>query len=495
MPLPFPSAQPEPTGSDSLVTAGGTSTAPSWLRLAASQEWAAALLYLALDMVVWVAISAAAGYLRTEHLQGAQLQLGTIGFIQLSVAIGVLFVIGGYHRHTNMRGLDYTTQHVLGMVVAAALSFLLIYSAATFDQSMKPSRGVILASFLAFAPLSIAYRRALYKTVTSSTAKRYFLVIGSGELAREFYLTYRSSPRPQQLRFVDCDDFRAGQHLDGPESPLIESDCEGKLEALDHRCSGVILTEGLERVPSHLRDRLVRTQFQRSRVYTLEAFFETHWRYVPVEMIDPYWALQTGFQLSRTSPYHYLKRLLDVVLAGLLLIVSAPVIAIVALVVRASDGAPALFRQERIGVDNEPFTLYKFRTMKQRAASGEEDIYTRANDPRITRVGGWLRKLRLDELPQLWNVLRGDMSLIGPRAEWIRCTERYEKHIPFYHFRHLVKPGITGWAQVNYPYGESEEDAIEKLKYDLYYIRHYSIKLDAMIVLKTAETMLFGRGR
>jgi lipopolysaccharide/colanic/teichoic acid biosynthesis glycosyltransferase len=123
------------------------------------------------------------------------------------------------------------------------------------------------------------------------------------------------------------------------------------------------------------------------------------------------------------------------------------------------------------------------------------DIYTRARDPRITRVGKVLRKLRLDELPQLWNVWTGEMSLIGPRAEWTRCAEIYEKKIPFYHFRHLVKPGITGWAQVNYPYGESDKDAIEKLKYDLYYIRHYSVKLDAMITLKTIYTILFGKGR
>jgi hypothetical protein len=125
----------------------------------------------------------------------------------------------------------------------------------------------------------------------------------------------------------------------------------------------------------------------------------------------------------------------------------------------------------------------------------EEDIYTRRDDPRVTRVGRWLRKLRIDELPQLWNVFKGDISLIGPRAEWIKCVERYEKRIPFYHFRHLVKPGITGWAQVNYPYGESEEDAVAKLQYDLYYIRHYSLKLDAMIVLKTIYTMLSGKGR
>jgi lipopolysaccharide/colanic/teichoic acid biosynthesis glycosyltransferase len=110
-------------------------------------------------------------------------------------------------------------------------------------------------------------------------------------------------------------------------------------------------------------------------------------------------------------------------------------------------------------------------------------------------MGRWLRKLRLDELPQLINVLKGDMSLIGPRAEWIRCVERYEGKIPSYHLRHLVKPGITGWAQVNYPYGESEEDALQKLKYDLYYIRHYSLRLDAMIVLKTLHIMLWGKGQ
>ena len=160
------------------------------------------------------------------------------------------------------------------------------------------------------------------------------------------------------------------------------------------------------------------------------------------------------------------------------------------------SGKPVIFRQPRVGGEGQMFIAYKFRTMFTRSGAAEtDDIYTRENDPRITRMGSWLRKLRLDELPQLWNVFRGEMSLIGPRAEWIKCAERYEKAIPFYHFRHLVKPGITGWAQVNYPYGESDEDAIEKLKYDLYYIRHYSLKLDAMIILKTVHTMLFGKGR
>jgi len=131
----------------------------------------------------------------------------------------------------------------------------------------------------------------------------------------------------------------------------------------------------------------------------------------------------------------------------------------------------------------------------RRCDEADEDIYTRKTNRRVTSLGRWLRKLRLDELPQLWNALKGDISLIGPRPEWSKCAERYEQTIPFYHFSALVKPGITGWAQVNYPYGESDEDAVEKLKYDLYYIRHYSLKLDAMIVLKTLYTMLFGKGR
>ena len=203
-----------------------------------------------------------------------------------------------------------------------------------------------------------------------------------------------------------------------------------------------------------------------------------------------------GFQLARNSPYHYLKRLCDIGLVAVLLALSSPLMVLAALAIWLVDGRPILFRQLRVGREGGLFTAYKFRTMRFDAPNGDtEDIYTRENDPRITKVGRWLRKLRLDELPQLWNVLRGDMSLIGPRAEWIKCAERYEQKIPFYHFRHLVKPGITGWAQVNYPYGESDEDAIEKLKYDLYYIRHYSLKLDAMIVLKTVHTVLFGKGR
>jgi lipopolysaccharide/colanic/teichoic acid biosynthesis glycosyltransferase len=167
--------------------------------------------------------------------------------------------------------------------------------------------------------------------------------------------------------------------------------------------------------------------------------------------------------------------------------------AIVALIVRLESRGSVIFRQERVGWHRRSFMVLKFRTMYEREEEGS--IYTQTNDNRITPSGKWLRKLRLDELPQLWNVLVGDMSLIGPRAEWIKCVAQYEDYIPSYHFRHLVKPGITGWAQVNYPYGANREDAIQKLKYDLYYIRHYSLKLDAMIVLKTIHVVFLAKGK
>jgi exopolysaccharide biosynthesis polyprenyl glycosylphosphotransferase len=320
-------------------------------------------------------------------------------------------------------------------------------------------------------------------------------VVGTGELAAEFYRAYVNSPNRQRLEFVDLKREVVGQHIAGPGSPTIESDIATKLANLNERYSGVIIAERLDQLEPQLLERLVRTQFANSRVYTLEGFYEAHWKYVPVHSIDPFWPLQMGFQLARMSPYHYLKRLFDVALAAALLVICAPLIALITLLIWWRNGRPALFRQERVGREGQLFTIYKFRTMAHQGPGDAGDIYTREGDARITKVGRWLRKLRLDELPQLWNVLRGDMSLIGPRAEWIRCAERYEKKIPFYHFRHLVKPGITGWAQVNYPYGESDEDAIEKLKYDLYYIRRYSMKLDAMIVLKTVQTILFGKGR
>src|SRR5437762_7978499 len=465
------------------------------LRSVADHDWITAVLCMVCDIVYWVVLYGIVGYVRRDQFFVSPFEFLLVDCVVLAVILQALYIIGGYNRNTEMRGLSYTTEHILAVAAAAAISSLIIYSAATFDTEMKPSRGVLLISFIFFLPISLAYRRFFRQLIAASAAQRTFLVIGSGELATRFYEAYKQSPKQQQLEFVDNDVARVGSAIADEGSPIIQGGIAARLAQLDGRYSGVILAESIEKLGPELLERLVRTQFQRTRVYTLESFYEAHWRHVPMHTIDPFWPLQMGFQLARISPYHYLKRLFDVIASGVLLVISCPLMVMAWALIRLTSPGPAIFGQLRVGREDQRFIAYKFRTMTAPVDADNGDIYTRENDSRITGVGRWLRKLRLDELPQLWNVLKGDMSLIGPRAEWEKCVERYEKKIPFYHFRHLVKPGITGWAQVNYPYGDSEADAINKLQYDLYYIRHYSLKLDAMIVLKTVHTMLFGGGR
>jgi exopolysaccharide biosynthesis polyprenyl glycosylphosphotransferase len=465
-----------------------------WSRFV-NQEWSSALLYLFLDIVSWLAIYRVAGWFRFDAFYATPFQFFIVNIIiQLGVIVAALYFVGGYDRTVEKLNLGYATEHILAIIGAAVVSAMLIYSAATFDKTMKPSRGVLLLSFAVFLPVSLGYRRWIRNYVVASSAGRSFLVIGGGATAARFYEAYKNSPNGQKLEFVDVTEERVGQPVAGEGSPIVQGNLSAKLNNLGKRYSGIILAAKASSLGPELLERLVHAQFQETRVYTLESFYETQWRYLPLGIIDPFWPLQSGFQLARNSPYHYLKRLFDIVASAIALIVCAPLFLLIPLLIWMEDGSPGFFRQERVGREGRRFILFKFRTM--RCSNGaDEDIYTRKDDRRVTAVGRRLRKLRLDELPQLWNALKGDISLIGPRAEWSKCAERYEQTIPFYHFRHLVKPGITGWAQVNYRYGESNEDAVEKLKYDLYYIRHYSLKLDAMIVLKTLYTMLFGKGR
>src|SRR5439155_2045427 len=232
-----------------------------------------------------------------------------------------------------------------------------------------------------------AYRRALRERVAAAAASRTFLVLGASTAAANFYTAYRASPNNQRLEFVDLEGTRIGEQIAGPDSPVIEGNLEEKLMHMSHRYAGLILTERIDQVQPSLLDRLIRTQFQRARVYTLESFYEAHWRQVPIHWIDPFWPLHAGFQLARTSPYHYAKRIFDIVAALVALIIIWPLIMVIALVLLITDGRPIIFRQQRVGRDKEVFTVYKFRTM--RAADERGEIYTRENDPRITRMGRW----------------------------------------------------------------------------------------------------------
>jgi exopolysaccharide biosynthesis polyprenyl glycosylphosphotransferase len=188
------------------------------------------------------------------------------------------------------------------------------------------------------------------------------------------------------------------------------------------------------------------------------------------------------------------KRTLDVTASGIGLLLSAPLMGIIALAVKCSSPGPVFFRQVRVGQWEQGFEVIKFRTMREDAESISGAMWAAEKDPRVTRIGRVLRKFRLDEMPQFMNVLKGEMSFVGPRPERPVFVEQLKQRIPYYGERHTVKPGITGWAQINYGYGASEEDALRKLEYDLFYIKQLSLFFDLFIVLKTIKTVLFGNG-
>ncbi len=226
------------------------------------------------------------------------------------------------------------------------------------------------------------------------------------------------------------------------------------------------------------------------RVRSAADFCEDVFRAVPVEHVSAGWLLSRGFD-SSDHLSEVLKRGSDIAMALAALVVGLPVIGAVALAVRLGGDGPVLFRQWRVGRYGRPFLMLKFRSMRPGAEAGEAQ-WAQADDARQTRLGRFLRRARLDELPQLVNILRGQMSFVGPRPERPEFTERLEQLLPFYGWRHLVRPGLTGWAQIHYPYGASVEDARRKLEFDLYYLRHYSLLGDLGIALRTLTRAMKG---
>ena len=230
-------------------------------------------------------------------------------------------------------------------------------------------------------------------------------------------------------------------------------------------------------------------------VTELLTFLERESGRVRIDVLNPAWII-FGAGFRRDSLRQLTRRALDLIGSTVLLIVSLPAVVATVLAIKLEDGlrAPVLYRQERVGFGGQVFRLMKFRSMRADAEAPGEARWAQRNDPRVTRVGAVIRRLRIDELPQLLNVLRGDMSLVGPRPERPEFVTDLADRIPYYVERHCVKPGITGWAQLCYPYGSSEQDALEKLQYDLYYVKNNSLLLDLVILVQTAEVALLGKG-
>ncbi len=410
-------------------------------------------------------------------------------FVALAFAI---YLIDGYRARTDMMSVDYTSLHAIALASSAAAILLLTFVFIPEGYELQSSRGVIAFSFLVLIPLTLSYRRMLYEQGSATRNQRSLVFLGDCAAFDQFREQCRQMATPHPLVHTELGAGPAAAAGVGGERIWPFQQVLREVEAGRLAIEAIVLRESNRDLPPGMLEKLVRLYFGGVPTYTLELFHEVYWQKIPLYRLNPTWLFQEGFSIAREPVFERLKRASDIALSLVGLALAAPVLAFLAIAIFAEDRGAVFFVQSRVGRNGVRFRAVKLRTM--RAAPGG-DRYTQPGDPRITRVGRFLRGARLDELPQLWNVLLGDMSLIGPRAEWDQLVEDYERKIPCYYFRHVVKPGITGWAQVNYTYGANLDDTIHKLEYDLYYIRHFSFILDASIVLKTIHVMLFGKGR
>jgi exopolysaccharide biosynthesis polyprenyl glycosylphosphotransferase len=437
----------------------------------------AAILFLLCDLA-----SVALAFNLVFFLRGASTHLFLIPIIAPAI-IFVLSVhlIDGYGATSDMMSLDYASLHVIASFAAAFLTLFLTFGFIPAGFELQSSRASILLSFALVGPFTLGLRRLIFFRTRVSRNERSLVFVG--ELA-DFEVFRDECARMGTVRPLlhvnPSDNY-------GAFDSILTSVAEGKLAV-----EAIVVKESGRSLPGTTPMRLVELYFDGVPTYTLEIFHQVYWRKIPLYRINTIWLLQEGFQIAREPVFERIKRLSDIALSVIGLVLFSWLIALAAIAIKLEDGGPVFFAQSRIGRHRVPFKLFKLRTM--RVDDGTGALYTKPGDSRITRMGRLLRAARLDELPQLWNVLAGQMSLIGPRAEWDRLVSDYEVQIPSYHFRHLVKPGITGWAQVNYRYGANLQDTLRKLEYDLYYIRNYSFMLDASIVLKTFHVMILQKG-
>jgi exopolysaccharide biosynthesis polyprenyl glycosylphosphotransferase len=286
-------------------------------------------------------------------------------------------------------------------------------------------------------------------------------------------------------------------------------------QSFDYLCVGHCYGDGIKDLKKIIKEKNVDEIFIPSKAVTSEVHrllleiklsgikIRTYWQFneenegkIDVSLIDEAWLLySSGFDILHDSFQKRAKRFVDILAATILFTATLPLMLLTAILIKIESKGPILFKQTRIGLNGTDFTVYKFRSMHLHNEEKYSKYSQGEKDDRISAFGQFLRKTRIDELPQIFNILKGDMSFIGPRPEWDKLGRTYEEQLPHYKIRYLVKPGITGWAQVMYPYGANLEDTLRKLEYDLYYIKHQNIVLDIQILFKTMRIVLFGKGQ
>ena len=315
------------------------------------------------------------------------------------------------------------------------------------------------------------------------------LVLGDGPLADPIVAALQNHPSYEFVGHLQKQCVAEAPDLIEDLSQAVESLARLEQIAARDRIHRIVVTMTERRgLPMN---QLLACRFHGRAVEDAVAFYERLNQKIALEGLTPgYLVFHGGFRW----PSRAVKRAMDVLLALLALLITIPLCVVLPIVIKLSSPGPVFYRQERVGWQGRRFTILKFRSMQQDAEAGGHAMWAQESDTRVTAVGRFMRRYRLDELPQLLNVLKGDMSMVGPRPERPEFIGRLSRDVPYYTYRLAVKPGITGWAQVMFRYGATVEDAAEKLQYDLYYIKHMSLRLDALIALKTIRTVLFQSG-
>ena len=389
-----------------------------------------------------------------------------------------------------------TDRRELTTRIAQALSTASFILAALYfwAPTLIIGRGVFLIAAL-LVILLVSGWRITFEWVSGQIGPRErLLLVGTTAsavaLAREMF-ERRHELGVEIVGFVDSDPARVGAKIINPGVIGTIEDIPSIVRARNVDRVVVSLADARGRLPM---DKLLEMKLDGVTFDHLASVYESYTGKIAVENLRPSWLIfSSGFRKSATLSAG--KRLLDIVASCSGLVLAAPLMALVAPLIRLTSSGPVLYHQQRVGQHGRIFTVHKFRSMRTDAEAGTGPVWAaKHGDPRVTRIGRFLRKSRIDELPQLWNVLVGDMSFVGPRPERPEFVAELTKHIPFYGQRHVVRPGLTGWAQVRYTYGASVEDALQKLQYDLFYIKNLSLAMDLFIILDTVKTVLLRRG-
>ena len=378
---------------------------------------------------------------------------------------------------------------LLRCLIAGVLSLLVLSSIYYIIPETKLWRGNLALSLLVFTTAQFFWHTTHTIFLGLPAFAKRVLILGIGQKAEHIGSMIGATNHNYVLAgYIDC----PSEALAVPAYQIV-GDGESIFEiAQKQRAQKIVISLSEKRGVLPLRD-IMNCKLSGIDVLDAPSFYEEVMGKLFIEDTRPSWFIfSDGFRITALKKVY--KRFFDIMCSLIGLTIASPLMLIAGILIKVNSSGPVFFRQVRVGEREKDFVLYKFRTMRQDAEQGTGAVWAKENDTRVTGVGNILRKTRFDEIPQLFNVLKGDMSLIGPRPERPEFVDKLKEIIPYYSERHVVKPGITGWAQVKYQYGASVEDAVEKLRYDLYYIKNLSFFLDMLIVLETVKVVLFGRG-